>query len=103
MLPPKSPLPSPKPMSTRRPHLLPFAAALLTLLHAGAAAAAPPAPLIGAPQVAGSTVTLSWSVPPGTTAIRLRAGTAPGSSNVANVILGAISGYSADAVPPGTY
>ena len=90
-------------MRKQKPHLLPFVAAWLTLLHAGAAAAAPPAPVMNAPQVAGNTVTLSWTVPPGSTAIRLQAGTAPGASNVANTVIGAISGYSATAVPPGIY
>jgi len=65
--------------------------------------AVPATPVLSQPQVMAATVTLSWTLPFGSTAIRLQAGTAPGLSNVANVVFAAISTYTVTAVPNGTY
>jgi hypothetical protein len=53
--------------------------------------------------VASNSVSLSWTVPAGSTGIRLEAGTVPGATNVASAVLGAVSSYAATDVPPGTY
>jgi hypothetical protein len=65
--------------------------------------AVPAPPILNPALVAGSTVTLSWSVPFGTTGIRLEAGTAPGLSNAVSTVIGPIGSYTATNVPPGTY
>jgi hypothetical protein len=78
------------------------AAALGVLRHAEISAIPAP-PVLNQPQVVGSTVTLSWIVPAGTTGIRLEAGTAPGLSNAANTVVGPISWYTAEGVPAGVY
>lgn len=67
------------------------------------ARAVPAPPVLNLPQVTGSTVTLSWSMPFGSTGIRLEAGTAPGFSNAANMVISAINSFTASNVPPGTY
>jgi hypothetical protein len=93
--------------STRlRPRSISSTAAIALALAVGSVsriAAAPAAPVLSPAQITGSTVTLSWTVPLGTTGIRLEAGTAPGSTNAANVVLGALSGYTATSVPAGIY
>jgi hypothetical protein len=65
--------------------------------------AAPAAPTGLAAAVSGSTVTLQWRTPAGATAIRLEAGTAPGLSDAANTVIGAVSNYVAANVPSGRY
>jgi hypothetical protein len=81
---------------------LPIAALLFVALTANVVTA-PSAPTLNAPQVSGSTVTLTWTLPAGATAIRLEAGTAPGLSNAANTIIGATTTFTTGGVPPGTY
>ena len=56
-------------------------------------------------QVSGTTVILAWVGPAGVTVIgfRIQAGTAPGLSNVANLVVGTAPGLTAPNVPNGTY
>jgi hypothetical protein len=65
--------------------------------------AVPSAPTLNQAQVTGATVSLSWSIPLGTTGFRLEAGTAPGASNAVNTVLPAIVSFTAANVPAGTY
>ena len=52
----------------------------------------------------GDSVSLSWVAPPGTVlAYRLEAGTIPGATNAANLVIGATPGFAASAVPLGIY
>jgi predicted phage tail protein len=54
--------------------------------------------------VTGTTVTLSWTAPPGSLlGYRLEAGSAPGLSDVASTIIGTSTTFSAPNVPTGTY
>ncbi|MBI3402012.1 MAG: fibronectin type III domain-containing protein [Acidobacteria bacterium] len=65
---------------------------------------APATPSIFTATVSGSTVTLAWAIVPAATTYVIEAGSAPGSSNLANSDLGSPSGsYVARAVGPGTY
>ena len=67
--------------------------------------AVPSAPTNLAAQVVGNTVNLTWtaSVAGPVLAYKLEAGSAPGLTNVATVILGNSPSFSAAAVPAGTY
>ena len=78
-------------------------AAVFAML-APAITAAPAPPFFWGVEVTGNRVVLDWTVPVGATAIRLQAGTAPGLSNVANVLLAAVPPrYIATGVPIGRY
>jgi predicted phage tail protein len=66
--------------------------------------AIPAAPANLTASVIGSTVTLSWTAPPGgPLGYRVEAGSAPGLGNVANTLIGMATSFSAAAVPSGTY
>jgi hypothetical protein len=70
----------------------------------GAGCAPPSAPTLAA-TVSGATVMLSWSPPSGGSppfGYTLLAGSSPGTSNLANVPLGGVTSFQADA-PAGTY
>ena len=92
-------------MSTRQSSLALRVLSVLALTFAQIAAttAVPAPPVMSPAQVSGNTVTLSWTLPFGTTGIRLEAGTAPGLSNAANTVIGTIAGYTATSVPNGVY
>ncbi len=68
-----------------------------------------PDPLPAAPtnvtsSVSGSTLTLSWTAPPGpVTGYVLEAGTAPGLANTGAATIGASTSFVIPGVPPGTY
>jgi hypothetical protein len=78
-------------------------ACLLAVSTSGVTHAVPAPPTLNPPLVTGSTVNLSWNVALGVSGIRLEAGTAPGLSNAANALFGAIGAYTATDVPPGVY
>ena len=66
--------------------------------------AAPAAPTNLVAVVNGSAVTLTWTAPPTLiTGYRLQAGTAPGLSNAADMIIGATPSFSMTSVPAGTH
>src|SRR6266511_5252689 len=81
------------------------AIAALIVFAIGISRAAPAPPSNLSAQVSGNTVNLTWSAPVGSTltGFRLQAGTAPGLSNVADVILGVTTQLTATSVPSGTY
>jgi hypothetical protein len=57
-----------------------------------------------AATVSGHAISLSWSAPPGSIlGYHLEAGSAPGLSNLASMVLGATPGFSTASVPAGTY
>ncbi len=80
-----------------------IAATIVFAIGISRAAPAPPSNLSA--QVSGNTVNLTWSAPVESTltGFRLQAGTAPGLSNVADVILGVTTQLTATSVPSGTY
>ena len=76
--------------------------------HATAVAGltAPGAPVGLTAAVSGSSVTLTWSAPTSgdaVTAYALEAGSASGLANLASVVLGAATAFSASGIPNGTY
>jgi uncharacterized protein YkwD len=74
------------------------------VVQVGALGTAPSPPTNLVAQVTGSTVTITWSAPPGTvTGYRLEAGSASGLSNIADMPLGPVPLLSVSSVPPGTY
>jgi cellulose 1,4-beta-cellobiosidase len=68
----------------------------------GKAAATPQSPPTLSAAISGTTVSLSWSAVPGATSYRLRAGSAPGASNIFDANVGNITALTAGA-SPGTY
>ena len=79
------------------------AIALVALIHAPISAV-PSAPHLNDAIVAGGTVTLTWTTPPGGVLnYRLEAGTAPGSSNAANTLVGNTNAFTTTGVPSGLY
>ncbi|MBI3399993.1 MAG: hypothetical protein HY048_01125 [Acidobacteria bacterium] len=73
------------------------------LLVVGGVCTGPPAAPVLSAVTAGSTVTLSWSVPSGATSFVLEAGSATGLSNLANTDVGGTPSYVATGVGAGTY
>ena len=70
----------------------------------GAPEALPSAPANLTANVTGSTLTLSWTAPPGpVTGCMLEAGSAPGLANIGAATIGAGTSFVIPGVPPGTY
>jgi hypothetical protein len=75
----------------------------LCLVAAAELGAAPSPPILNAPQVAGSSVALSWVAPAGAVNYRLEVGSAPGASNLASLLVGNTTTMTATNVAAGTY
>ena len=77
----------------------------LLALSVGTVRAVPGSPTNLVAQVAGNSLVLNWTAPVGADIMgyRLRAGTAPGLSNVADFPIGPMTQLSVSSVPPGTY
>jgi endonuclease/exonuclease/phosphatase family metal-dependent hydrolase len=81
-----------------------LALAMFLVIDLALLRAVPPSPSNLSAFVAGSSVTLTWTAPPGAvTGYRIKAGTAPGLSNAANTVLGPMTSLSVSGVLPGTY
>lgn len=68
--------------------------------------AEPQAPVLALPVVAGTSVSLSWSLPAESTAVtgyRLEAGSQPGLADILTAPLGPAPAFAASGVPPGRY
>lgn len=68
--------------------------------------AEPQAPVLAPPVVAGTSVSLSWSLPAESTAVtgyRLEAGSQPGLADILTAPLGPAPAFAASGVPPGRY
>jgi hypothetical protein len=82
-----------------------LAVAVLLVVSAGVLEAAPGPPTNLVAQAAGNSLVLSWTAPIGAVVLgyRVRAGTGPGLSNVADIASGPMTQLSAANVPSGTY
>jgi endonuclease/exonuclease/phosphatase family metal-dependent hydrolase len=81
-----------------------LALAMLLVIDLALLRAVPLSPSNLSAIVAGNSVTLSWTAPPGAVSgYRIKAGTAPGGSNAANTVLGPMTSVSVSGVPAGTY
>ena len=92
-----------KPLRALVPYLRPYRGTLLAALCALLLASAA---MLALPVVAGTSVSLSWSLPAESTAVtgyRLEAGSQPGLADILTAPLGPAPAFAASGVPPGRY